>query len=71
MNTAETARALGIEEATVRRWVMKGWLRPVEPRTKPLTFHPDEVERARSRRLTDAQHQAIDDTWAEVRRRAS
>lgn len=71
LTTAEAAERLGIAPATVRRWVMKGWLHPIIPSAKPLTFREHDVARARADRLTAAQHADMDATWAEVRRQAS
>jgi hypothetical protein len=63
LTTDDAAASLGIDPATLRRWVMKGWIHPVLPRGKPLRFRPDEVERARAGRLTEADHAEIDGAW--------
>lgn len=45
LTTDEAAEVLGLRPATVRRWVMKGWLRPVVG-GRPLRFRWLDVEQA-------------------------
>jgi len=67
LTTEQAAQRLGIEPPTVRRWVMKGWLRPVLPRSKPLVFLELDVERAYAMRAMPAErHKRIDDAWARL-----
>ena len=60
LTTREVADRLGIEPVTVRRWVQKGWLRPVQ-RGRPLRFRELDVERAKTRAMTAAEHARLDE----------
>lgn len=46
LTTGEAATIAGVEPATIRSWVMKGWLVPVprlDPRRRHHLFMPDAV----------------------------
>lgn len=45
VTTEEAANIAGVSTATVRGWVLKGWLEPMRRGAKPLRFDYDEVAR--------------------------
>lgn len=45
VTTDEAANLAGVSPATVRGWVLKGWLNPCRRGAKPLRFHYDDVAR--------------------------
>lgn len=45
ITTDEAAITAGVSPATIRGWVLKGWLSPVRRGAKPLRFEYDEVAR--------------------------
>ena len=45
VTTDEAAEFAGVSSATLRGWVLKGWLEPVRRGAKPLRFHYDDVAR--------------------------
>lgn len=48
VTTDEAAEIAGISPATVRSWVMRGWLEPVRRGAKPLRFRYEDVARAQA-----------------------
>lgn len=65
ITTHQAADLAGVSPVTIRRWVMKGWLSPLVPNTKPLLFHPRDVQRAQQR-ANPAYHRALDTLWAQA-----
>jgi predicted site-specific integrase-resolvase len=59
LTAAETAERLGIDVTTVRRWVMRGWVRPVLG-SNPLRFCEHDVEVAYAARMSPADHARLD-----------
>lgn len=68
LTTDEAARVLGLRPATVRRWVMKGWLRPVTG-GRPLRFRWLDVEQARAERMAPDDRARLDALAREWRAR--
>lgn len=56
MTTDEAAEIAGVKPATIRSWVMRGWLEPVRRGAKPLRFRYDDVARV--------QREHRPETWA-------
>lgn len=66
LTSREVADLLGVSEATVRSWVVRGQLRPQRRGARPLTFWPEDVGRLQAARCVPTQRAAIEDLWAEV-----
>ncbi len=66
LTSSEVASLLGVDQATVRKWVNRGVIRPQRPGARPLTFWPEDVGRLQASRTLPAQRAAIEDIWAEV-----
>lgn len=64
LSASEAAGRLGVDVTTLRRWVMRGWVRPVVG-SNPLRFRELDVEVAFSARMSAADHARLD-TLAEV-----
>lgn len=67
VTTDEAANIAGVSAATVRGWVLKGWLEPVRRGAKPLRFEYDDVARVqRERRPATwlARHAEAQNRWA-------
>lgn len=62
LTTTEAATHLGVSPITIRRWVMKGWLTPLQAHTRPLHFHPADVRSAHLLHRP-AYHRALDTLW--------
>lgn len=54
LTTEEAAEVAGVSPATLRGWVLKGWLTPVRRGAKPLRFHYDDVARVQHERRPKA-----------------
>lgn len=48
LTTEEAAAQAGVSPATLRSWVMRGWLEPVRRGAKPLRFHYEDVARVQA-----------------------
>jgi predicted site-specific integrase-resolvase len=67
VTTDEAATIADVSTATIRGWVLKGWLTPVRRGAKPLRFEYDEVARCqREHRPTTwrARHAEAVERWA-------
>lgn len=60
------AARFNVTEATVRSWVLRNQLAPVQRGTKPLMFWTHDVERFAASRMSEADHQRLDALWAEL-----
>lgn len=66
VTTDEAADIAGVSPATLRSWVMRGWLEPVRRGAKPLRFRYDDVARCqRDHRpqTWEARHAQARDVW--------
>ena len=62
----EAAEQVGVAEATLRKWVMRGYLEPVRRGAKPLRFDEVELARCAADRLSAAEHVRLDALWTRV-----
>lgn len=70
LTTSEAAERVGVSEATIRKWVSLGYLKPTIPaRLRPgnqqMRFHDDEVTSCHYQRKSAFSHQA----WETARAR--
>jgi DNA-binding transcriptional MerR regulator len=66
VTTEEAANLAGITPATLRGWVLKGWLEPVRRGAKPLRFHYYDlarVQREHRSRAWQRRHAQAVETW--------
>ena len=66
VTTEEAAEYAGVSPATLRGWVLKGWLEPVRRGAMPLRFHYEDVARAQREHRTGAwerRHSEAVETW--------
>jgi excisionase family DNA binding protein len=66
VTTEEAADLLGVKAATVRSWVLKGWLEPLRRGAKPLRFRYDEVaavQRQHRPETWERRHAEAVDRW--------
>jgi predicted site-specific integrase-resolvase len=54
VTTEEAAEIAGISPATIRGWVLKGWLTPVRRGAKPLRFNYDDVAQVQREHRSDS-----------------
>lgn len=67
VTTEEAATYAGVQPATIRQWVVRGWLEPVRRGAKPLRFDYDEVARCQREHRSgtwEARHAAAVSRWA-------
>jgi excisionase family DNA binding protein len=62
LTTEQAAAVLGIKTTTLRDWVARGKIEPVQRGTRPLRFRHIDVEAALVEHRPLAWHQAMDDT---------
>ena len=69
VTTDEAAKMVGVTTATIRQWVVRGWLQPVRRGARPLKFAAWDVWRCAAQRMPDAWHAMIDQAarrWADT-----
>ena len=62
----EAAAQVGVDAATLRKWVMRGHLEPVRRGAKPLRFLEDDVVSCARERMSTAEHERLDALWGRV-----
>lgn len=63
LTTEEAAAVCGVSEATVRKWVEREYLKPLNPGRKPLRFREVDVWQCARDRLTAAQRRRLYGAW--------
>ncbi len=66
LTITEAAAQVGVSEATIRSWVMRGHLEPLRRGAKPLRFNEADVTACARARMTAADHDRLDALWAKV-----
>lgn len=66
VTTDQAARLVGVNTATVRQWVARGWLEPLRRGAKPLRFHTSDVVNAANRNQRHDHHHHLDTLWETV-----
>ena len=51
----------GVAPATIRSWVLRGWLEPVRRGVRPLRFHDHDVAACAAQRRSRAERDRLDD----------
>lgn len=59
LTTAEAARRVGVEPATVRQWQKRGHLAPVREGAKPSLFREEDLISCHEARLSEARKQEL------------
>lgn len=59
LSAEQAAERLGVNVTTIRRWVMRGWVRPVGG-SAPLRFREEDVEITYAARMSAQQHSRLD-----------
>lgn len=63
LTTDLAALMVGVSEATVRKWVEREHLKPINPGRKPLRFREYDVWMCARERLTKAQRERLYGAW--------
>jgi excisionase family DNA binding protein len=63
LTTEQAAIVTGLTEATIRKWVERGYLTPVNPGHKPNRFREVDVWLCARGRLTAAQRRRLYGAW--------
>lgn len=66
MAMSEAAAHLGVTEATIRSWVLRGYLEPVRRGARPLRFDDMALARCAAKRMSKAEHDRLDALWTQV-----
>ena len=69
VDTNEAARMVGVTAATIRQWVVRGWLSPVRRGARPLKFAAWDVWRCAAQRMPETWHTTVDHAarrWADA-----
>lgn len=66
LTTEEAASLVGVSPFTIRKWVTRGYLRPVRANAKPSLFREADVVECRYERMSQAEHDRLDALWAQV-----
>lgn len=66
VTTDEAAEIAGVSAATIRQWVLRGYLEPVRRGARPLRFEYDDVARCQRERRPNAwrqRHADLAERW--------
>ncbi|MBM7518287.1 helix-turn-helix domain-containing protein [Nocardioides nitrophenolicus] len=66
VTTREAAELAGIAEATIWKWIERGWIKPTNPGHKPLRFNYDDIARVQRDHRPKSwlnRHQALRKRW--------
>lgn len=66
VTTDEAAQIAGVSPVTIRQWVVRGDLEPVQRGTKPLHFHYDDIARVQREKRPatwERRHAAARQRW--------
>lgn len=66
LTITQAAEQVGVTEATIRQWVVRGHLEPLRRGAKPLRFHEDALTVCATQRMSKAQHARLDALWTQV-----
>lgn len=69
LTTAEASEAFGIPEGTLRQWVLRGQLQPLQRGVKPLRFREEDVAEAIHARSPESEKQSVREAatrWSEL-----
>ena len=62
----EAAVQVGVSEATIRSWVLRGYLEPVRRGAKPLRFHEEALTKCAFERMSKSERDRLDRLWGKV-----
>lgn len=66
LTVQQAADLVGVSAHTIRRWVDRGYLKPLRPGAKPSLFLERDVIECRYERMPRTEHDALDALWADV-----